>query len=213
MKANKFNKKVDWEAVEIDWRAGIKTKVQISIEHKVSRAALNKHFAKEGLGRDLTKRIEFAREIKVSADAVTSKVTSKVTPRTASIENEIVEANATMQANIILAHRKDIGRNRTLATKLLDELEAVSDNQELFEQLGELLIDLTPNENGKVDQYQQRRMEALNRALDLSSRVDSLKKLSDTLKTLIGLEREAFGIKEDVKESQSVDEFLKSLNE
>lgn len=46
-------KSVDWDAIEPDWRAGIKTKKQMSAEYGVSRAAMDKHFGKVGIEREL----------------------------------------------------------------------------------------------------------------------------------------------------------------
>jgi chaperonin cofactor prefoldin len=118
-----------------------------------------------------------------------------------------------MQADVVISHRKDIQRTRSLAAKLLSEVENVTDNLELFEQLGELLIDTSPRENGKVDQNEYKRMEALNRVLDMSGRIDSCKKLSETLKTLIGLEREAFSIDEKTQTEEKLEDFLEKLDQ
>lgn len=178
-------KQIDWELVEFDWRAGVKTKLQLSKEHNVSRAAMDKHFGALGIERDLNAKIQ------AKAKALVTKL---VAPLDQVTENEIINVNARLVSDVLITHRNDIQRFRSIAAKMLDELSYVTDNKELFEQLGELLIDTTPNENGKIDQQQQKRLEALNRALDLSSRVDSLKKLSEVLKTIIGLEREAFSI-------------------
>jgi hypothetical protein len=48
---------IDWELIEKDWRAGIKTKLQMSQEYAVSRAAMDKHFDKRGITRDLKEKI------------------------------------------------------------------------------------------------------------------------------------------------------------
>ena len=39
---------IDWEAIEADWRAGVKTKQQMSIEYGVSRAAMDKRAKRDG---------------------------------------------------------------------------------------------------------------------------------------------------------------------
>jgi hypothetical protein len=79
---------------------------------------------------------------------------------------------------------------------MLNELEMTSDNQELFEKLGDFLIDTTDD----ADTGQAKRLEAFNKAISMSSRIDSLKKLAETLKVLIALEREAFGLNNEVTE-------------
>ncbi|HYN54388.1 MAG TPA: hypothetical protein VES38_06760 [Methylotenera sp.] len=188
----------DWERIELDYRSGIKTLRQIADENNITHGAINKRAKRDNWSRDLSAKIKAKAEELVSKAAVSKEVSNEKKIA----ENEVVEANATMQADIILAHRTDIKRNRTLATKLLSELEQVSDNIDLFEKLSELIIDPVDDgdaqdKSSKAQQDRQyKRMEAFNRALDMSSRVDSLKKLSDTLKTLITLEREAFGLDE-----------------
>lgn len=48
---------IDWEAMEADWRAGFKSVLQLSKEYGVSRAAILKHWDKEGVERDLSAKI------------------------------------------------------------------------------------------------------------------------------------------------------------
>jgi hypothetical protein len=105
-------------------------------------------------------------------------------------EREIVEANATLSANALLSHRKDITRGRSLTIKLLEEIESQTSNHELFASLGLMLA--APDEKG-VDKLN----ELYLKVIGTPSRIDSMKKLSDTLKTLIALERQAIGLKDD----------------
>lgn len=180
MAATKSGKKVDWAAIEPDWRAGIKSKKQLAAEYGVSRAAMDKHFAKRGVERDLSAKIKESANAKVTRDAVTQQVTfeSHVT------EREIVEANAELQANVIRSHRHDITRYRALCSDLLEEIELQTGERVTFEQLGEIMAEESTD-----------RMNALfQKALSTPTRVDAVKKLVDTLKVLIGLERQAFGI-------------------
>jgi hypothetical protein len=174
---------IDWEAIEPDWRAGIKSKLQLSEEFGVSRAAMDKHFAKNGIERDLTKKIQAKADALVTQDAVTREVT----PATKIAEKEIVEANAELQARVRREQRKDIQRSRTLVMSLLGELEHQTEHKELYDQLGELMFD--PDEKG-VDKLN----EIYRKAMSLQGRTGTIKSLSDSLKTLVALEREAFGI-------------------
>jgi hypothetical protein len=185
---------IPWSAIEKDWRAGIKTKLQISKEHKVSRAAMDKHFDKLGIQRDLKA------QIRAEANTI---VTRKVTAQTAGQEEEIVTLNAQMQADIILAHRTDIQRYRGLCSQLLSEIQVTSDNQDLFNQLGELLDKSDWDDNGRWKQDKQN--EIYHRVISMSSRITGLKQLAETLKVLIGLERQAFGIADDGDGNNKVD--------
>jgi hypothetical protein len=188
---------IDWEAVELDWRAGVKTKQQMSIEYGVSRAAMDKRFRKLGIDRDLREKIQAKAEALVTQHEVASQVTSATT----ATEAAIIEVNATVLAGVRISHRSDIARFRRLCVGLLEELEAETADIDLFRELGELL-------RSEDDKGQDRRNDLYMKVISSAGRVDSLKKLSETLKHLIGLEREAYGIVPDVKPPGEGDESL-----
>jgi hypothetical protein len=178
---------VDWDAMERPWRAGIVSVLQLSKQFHVSRAAICKHWAKVGIERDL------GAKIRAKADSLVAQaaVTQPVTPETRVTEKSIVDANAQMQADIITSHRKDITRARNLANTLMNEVEFQTGNAELLDKLEELLLSPEVDPNGKLS-------DAYHRIISLSSRSDTFKKLVDSLKTVIALDRQAFGIdKED----------------
>ncbi len=176
-------RKIDWEAIEADWRAGVKTKQQMSIEHGVSRAAMDKRFAKLGIERDLREKIQ----AKAEALVTQAEVTAKVTGATSATEAAIIEVNATVLAGVRLAHRTDIARFRRLCLSMLQELEAETADLDLFRELGDML-------RREDDKGQDRRNDLYQKVISSAGRIDSLKKLSETLKHLITLEREAYGI-------------------
>jgi len=188
-------KKVDYERIEPEWRAGVKSPAQLAAEYtevtgvSVSHAAIIKHFKKIGIPRDLVAKVRAKADSMVMESMVTGKVSSETIKRDA----DVIEANAQAIANALLSHRKDIARNRGLANKLLTELEAQVDNPEEFEKLGELMY--SPDDKG---------MDKLNdlykKVTSLPSRIDSAKKLGETLKVLIALEREAYGVDKEVKQ-------------
>jgi hypothetical protein len=194
---------IDWELVEKDWRAGVKTKQQMAKEHGVSRAAMDKHFDKLGIERDLGPKI------RAKADALVTQaaVTREVTPETAATEREIIEVNATMQSQIILAHRSDIERSRKLTMRLLDELEHQTEHIALYRELAEIMAQ--PDERG-----QDKRRELFDKAMTLASRTGTMKSLADALKTLVTLERQAFGIDEREDEGSSgIDDVIKRVRD
>ena len=202
MTEKKEKRQVDWVAITPDWRAGIKTKLQMSEEHGVSRAAMDKHFAKAGIERDLTKRIQD----KADALVAQAAVTQGVTPATTRIEKDVVDANADLQVHVRMGHRKDIGRARNLFSRLLDELELTTDNRALFEQLGEMLDGSAPGKPDKLN-------EIYRKVISMTGRVDSAKKLTEMLEKVVRLEREAFGIDKDQDTENPVDKALKAIAE
>lgn len=180
----------DWERIEADYRAGLLSVREIAAAHGLTHGAINKRAKRDGWERDL------AAKIKAKADALVSKrsVSSLVSTERVVTDKAIVEANAEVIAGIRLGHRKDIARARSLAMSLLAELEGQTLNMDLVGYLGELLGG-TEGEQGVSD-----KMLALYHAVtSLPGRTKTMKDLGDTLKNLITLEREAYGIADTKK--------------
>ena len=178
----------DWERIENDYRAGLLSGREIAAAQGVSHVAIGKRAKREGWTRDL------AAKIKAKAEAlVTSRtVTKEVTAERAVTDQALIEANAEVIATVRLNHRKDIGRARTLAMSLLDELTHQSGNQELYQELAELLLDA--DDAAKDSAAQSKRWQAFQAAMSLGVRTKVMKDLGDTLHKLVSLEREAYGI-------------------
>lgn len=198
---NKFRKIVDWEAMRPDWIAGIKSVLQLSGEYEVSRAAIIKHWGKQGVERDL------AGKIKAKADALVTQslVTNQVTPEGRVTEKEIIEANALNIATIQINERKDVSRARSIAMSLLDELESQITDKSLYSDLAELL---QSQDDGVLDKLN----ELFQKVTSFSGRTDNMKKLSETLKTLIDLERRVYKIDEDNSQDTFEDWLRKARN-
>lgn len=178
----------DWFRIEADYRAGVLSLRAIAGEHGISEGAIRKRAKKDGWQRDLGAKIRAKAEALVREEAVREEVrAAHCVP-----EREIIEANAELQANLIRTHRKDITRYRELCLRLLAELEAQTAEPELFRQIGELLA--CPDEKG-----QDRLNEAYHKAISLPQRIKGAKDLADTLKTLVGLERQAFGVADNAE--------------
>ena len=112
-------------------------------------------------------------------------------------ERDVVEANARETAAVLIAHRTDIKRGRSLAMRLMQELELVTDNQELLEEVGELMTLPVPGAPNDERKRLERLQQLFDAVISTPGRIDSIKKLSETMKNLITLEREAFALNED----------------
>lgn len=174
------------ESIGIDYRAGIKTLRQMADEYSVSHTHIKNLAKRHGWERDLSGRIAAKAQAIVSKAAVSTSVSSG----NAETENAVVEANAQMQADVILAHRKDLQRYKKLCLDMLAELEAETKEPELFEELGVLLRSEDKNGQDKLN-------DAYHKAISLPGRIDGVKKLAEVLKTMVALERQAFGIRDD----------------
>jgi predicted DNA-binding protein YlxM (UPF0122 family) len=180
----------DWERIEADYRAGLLSVREIAASQGITHGAINKRVKRDGWERDLSAKI------KAKADALVSKreVSRQVSTEQVATDRLIVEANAEVIAQVRLSHRSDISRSRRLVMTLLEELEHQTEHRELYEKLGELMM--SPDENGRDKLF-----EAYTKAMALSGRTSTMKALSDSLKTLIALEREAY----DLVEAQKVE--------
>lgn len=178
----------DWERIEADYRAGLLSVREIAAAQGVSHVAIGKRAKRDGWERDLGAKIKAKAEALVTSRTVTTEVTAQ---RVAT-DRAIIEANAEVIANVRLQHRQDIGRARTLAMSLLDELTHQTGNVDLYEKLGEILLGGEDESAGSA--AQTKRLQAFQAALSLGGRTKVMKDLGDTLHKLIGLERDAYNI-------------------
>ncbi len=176
--------KPDWERIEQLFRAGVLSLREIAIACPgVNHVAIARRAKKFGWVQDLSAKIKARAEDLVTRSAVTEDVTAK----RAVTDKAVIESNAQTIADVRLSHRGDIARGRRLTNKLLDELEELTDNRDLFEQLGEML-------RSEDDKGQDKRNDLYQKVIDLPARTKTMKELAETLKTLVALERQAYDI-------------------
>ena len=178
-------KPTDWERIELDYRAGIKTLRQIADENGISHTLVARKAKQQDWVRDLSAKIN------AKADAIVSKasVSSGVTMETPVAERQIVEANAQAVADVRLAHRDDIRRKRAIVARLMDELEAQvgPENAALLADLGELMR--SPDDAG-----QDKLNDLYRKVVSLPERAKTAKTLAETLRITVDMERQAFGM-------------------
>ena len=181
-------KVIDWEKIELDYRSGVKSLREIATDHEISEGAIRKRAKRDDWVRDLSEKIKAKAEDLVRKEQVRSEVRTQNTIS----EKETIDANANLVASVRLSQRKDIQRSRKIAMSLFDELEMMvgQENVKLLEMLGELMWSPDDKCNDKVN-------DLYMKIISMPGRVKSMKDLSDTLKTLIALERQAFGLDDE----------------
>lgn len=195
---------LDWLAIEVDFRAGIKPLRQMGTEHGISHVAISKRAKKQAWTRDLMAKIKARADDRVTKAAVSKLVNAQ---RSVS-EKQVIEANADLQCRIRMAHRQDISRSRALFSKLLAELELLTDNKALLAQLGALMV-MSGDDPAKADKLGQ----LYSKVISMPGRIDAAKKLVETLEKLVRMEREAFGIDKDDGAENPIDAALKVITE
>ena len=196
--------KPDWEAIETAYRAGVMSLREIASQHSISEGAIRKRAKRDDWSRDLNAKV------KERADDLVRKaeVRKQVRTETALTERVLIEATAEVIATVRMEHRGDIRRARTLANALFDELEAECADVEALRKLGVLMLE--PDENGR-----DRLNELYHAIISMPERVKSMKALSETLKNLIGLERQAYSMDEGEKDKvvDALSDLMDSLSQ
>lgn len=177
----------DWEAIERLYRADLHTNAQLAKKFGVDVSTIYRRSKKHAWKKDLKLRI------KERANALVQERAAK----TLASDDQTIEENAQLTANIRLSHRQDIGDARSIAMTLLDDLKAQigTDNRARLEDL--FIAALQAN---AIDESA---LEAYERVTSLSNHVRVMKDLADTMTKLVTLERQAYGL--DDMDSSPVD--------
>jgi hypothetical protein len=193
----------NWTSIETTYRtAGLSIRQMAGVEG-ISEAAIRKRAKQQGwVYGDLKDRTQEAAREKLVAEPVEeaeAKARSEKRKQKASAENRqqvraeereaveaaMVEAASDTVVQVVREHRKTIRSSRALLETMLVQLtEAVVHREEL-----ELEIEQATDE----DANPKRRNRYL-RAVSLPTHVVAIRDLSLTLRNLVALEREAFGV-------------------
>ena len=203
-----MSKRIDYDSIEPDWRAGIKSPEQLAKDYhertrqKISRPAILKHFKIAGIPRDLTKKIQESADRKVQlAQAKVSDLELKLQRKLT--EQEIVEENAKTQADVRNEHSYRSTDNRHLLESMIDELKLQNIYQEDLSKLGELML----NSDVSFDKLN----EVYHKIISFPGRVDSVKKLMESWAKIVDTERKVYAI--DTMPSDPGDRIGKIIHE
>lgn len=177
----------DWERIEIAYRAGVLTLREIATQvGGVTEGAIRKRAKRDGWTRDLAAKIKAKADYLVRKESVRKSGTLE-SGVPAATEREVVDSVAAQQAGVRLKHRRLAARAQELTESLISELESQTGNLPALVALGEMLR--SPNEHGadKLNDIYQA-------VISLPERTKTMKALSETLRNLVGLEREAYNI-------------------
>lgn len=173
----------DWERIEVDYRAGILSVREIAKRQGVSHVAIQKRAEREGWERDLSGKIRAKADALIAKQAVVAEPTNL--PK--ELTSAVIKENGEQLASVMLTQRRSVSRAHALCMRLFDELEATTTNPELFATLGEFLRE----EGGDAA---AKRSAAFEKVMTFTSRVDNMKKLGETLKNLVAVERDIYGL-------------------
>ena len=175
-------RKVDYEALERDYRTGKFTLRELAEKHDLSHQAIAKRAKTQGWTQDLGEQIRQA----TSAKLVANLVNQEVARSGQAVANTVLVA-AEINTQVILGHRKGLNRITRIKELLLDQIEQAAANLPELAEVIEMVRN--PDDNG-VDKAN----DALRKALSRTGLVDDLKKLAEVDERVRKGEREAFSI-------------------
>ena len=179
----KPRKPVDWEAVEREYRAGIRSLRDIASEFGITDTAIRKRAKREEWERDISSRVSAKAEALVRK----AEVRKEVRAEAAITEREQINASAQMMADTVLNQRADVKRARATVQKLWALVDIELDQPEELKRLGEIMA--APDENGN-----DKLNEMYFAAISLPQQIKNVKLLADAIKVLIELERKVLRI-------------------
>ena len=196
---------IDWDAIHRSYRPGKKTIKQLASEYGVQASSISRRIKQYGWVADKSENVDA-----VTNALLIQNASGKSNPNATPSDLEI-KAAAAANADVVLKHRKDLYRLGKLRDNLIGEIEIITDNLELFRQLGELMDESGEDANGRFKQ--DKRNEIYRRVIDMSERIDNAKKLAEMDERLRKGEREAFGIDKGEDKGSAVDVLLRRLAE
>lgn len=195
---------IDWDGIERQYRLGKKSNKQLAEEFYVSASSIGRRADKCGWVANKAQEVDAATNSLLIQNA-SGNANPNATPTPAEIK-----VAAQTNADVVLGHRLGLRRLRALREKLLNELELITDNQELFGQLGRLLDESGPDAGGTS--RRDKLSELYRKVISLTERISNTKQIAEIDEKIRRGEREAFGVDSAEAQLSPLDELLKKLH-
>lgn len=204
MEEKKKRPSVDWDGVEIQYRAGIRSLMDIAKEYGVSDAGILKRAKTQGWTRNLAAKIKAKADAKVSAAAVSEEVSEQKRTN----QNVIVEANAEIVAQADLLNRKDVLLALDVSRSQLEEVAVLCEPEfrERLVALGEACDMSTESRADKAN-------ELYRYIIGLAGRVKLSKEIAAAHGVYIPMQRKILKLDAESERSQSsLDALMAKIN-
>jgi hypothetical protein len=206
---------IDWELVERDYRAGLKTLRQIGSERGVSHVAIQKRAKTYGWTRDLSERIQARARYKVTKAAVNradyqESLQSKAARMS---DTQVVEQYSDIIAAIDEIQREDVRKAIDTTRAQLQELATLGDSQfrSRLEWLGQVMDEGGPTESGG---FKTDKVNGLYRfVISLAGRIKMSKEISAAYGVYIPIQRKIFGLDGERRNTSGYEDLLRRIGE
>lgn len=191
----------DWERIEADYRAGIMSVNEVAALHNVPQSTLRARAVRYSWERAMRPAARARADSIVAASEASGGEDRRLT------DDEIVDGCAAAMASVRLSHRRDIAKTREIAKRLMLEIEALTgDDRDLYARIAGLIKD-KQMDRGRAGQ-------AFAHITSLPGRVKALRELTEVMKGVVALERQAYGMDEASirHESDALSSLLASIS-
>lgn len=189
--------RVDWAAVQRDYRTGAFTLRELATKYGCSHVAIGKQAKNNGWTQDLSKAIKAATKAKLVEVTPADKLAAKQVIVNDFAVTTTVLAAAEVNKQIILGHRADLRKARDVTVALLAELR----NAAITEEEQERLIRMMAGDGADPSDLHEAR-KLLMRFTSLAGRITSVKSMAEALTKLQAAERKAFGLDDEGDEAK-----------
>ncbi len=186
-------RQTDWEALEVDYRAGIASIRELARQYDVSDTAIRKKAKADGWERDLTEKVHE----RVRSKLVRAEVRALNAREPVRTDAEIIEAAAETAVQVVQIHRRDVRNGRLICAALFAELQDTSANREI---IAESIDSETQDDSSPT------RRNQMMKAISLPTRARAMLDLSAAMKNLVAVERQAFNLndKQDKQDGKTI---------
>lgn len=193
---------VDWELIERDYRAGLKTIRQIGEEHGVSHTAIQKRAKKDEWTRDIAERVQ-----QRARDLVAKKEVSKqVATERKLTDMETVREYSEVVSRVDLRQREDVQMALDNALGMLRELVALANPnfRATLEWMAENFDETSPT-------FKDRANETYRYIIDMMGRVKMAKDLAAVHGVYVPMQRKMYRLDDDDAKKSTVDDLLEAI--
>ena len=180
-----WNRNIDWDRVERQYRAGLLSVSEIARQNRCVEGTIRNHAKRYGWKRDLTDEMRQNTRTKLVENLALvfdgSDVVKQIQEAT---DEEIIEQASKTQVQVVRGHQKTLGDGHNLVMRMLSELDATTAHRGELEEM--IKSTISPI----------RQKAALN-AVSLGGRAQIMRDLAIAAKTWVILERQAFNIADD----------------
>lgn len=204
-------KPVDWEIVEKDYRAGLKSLRQLADEHGVSHVTIAKRAKKYAWEKNLEEKIQTTAKNKIARTVVNKAGNNEANSKQQLSDAQVVNAYADVVASVDLIQREDLKLAIDNSRSQLKELVALGDPKfiEVLEAIAEEFDESGPTANGgwKTDKIN----EMYRYIISLAGRVKMSKEIAAAHGVYIPLQRKVFGLDAEKKSTGEFEEMLRQV--